>query len=247
MRRPGGRPPCFRGWESHPAIEYACFCLIAWSSCIAGSDYPTWGAISVPVNTAYKRDETAYILNDAEAVGMVAHESLIEVASQAAALSSSVVHKLVVNTGIAAGDDLQVGPGWRDFSQVLSEVQLEMSLPQVSPQADSMLVYTSGTTGNPKGVRVSHLMYVAAGQGFAHWTEASQDDRFFHVSPLLPRQRTVLLNHGRIGQRRDFGGGGPIQRLPVLGPSAEGRSHGGELYWHDDARSGQTAGISAGP
>ena len=143
------------------------------------------GAISVPVNTAYKRDETAYILNDAEAVGMVAHESLIEVASQAAALSSSVVHKLVVNTGIAAGDDLQVGPGWRDFSQVLSEVQLEMSLPQVSPQADSMLVYTSGTTGNPKGVRVSHLMYVAAGQGFAHWTEASQDDRFFTCLPYF--------------------------------------------------------------
>ena len=143
------------------------------------------GAISVPVNTAYKRDETAYILNDAQAVGLVAHESLIGVASQAAALSSSVVHKLVVNTGPAAGDDLQVGSGWRDFSQVLSEVQLEMSLPQVSPQADSMLVYTSGTTGNPKGVRVSHLMYVAAGQGFAHWTEASPGDRFFTCLPYF--------------------------------------------------------------
>ncbi len=150
------------------------------------------GAISVPINTAYKRDETAYILNDAEAVGLVAHESLTDVASQAAALSPSVVHKMLVaeERGLPArlrstGDELPVGPGWRDFGQVLSAAQPATSLPQVSPQADSMLVYTSGTTGNPKGVRVSHLMYVAAGQGFAHWTEAGPDDRFFTCLPYF--------------------------------------------------------------
>jgi crotonobetaine/carnitine-CoA ligase len=44
-------------------------------------------------------------------------------------------------------------------------------------------VYTSGTTGNPKGVMVTHQMYVAAGQGFAHWTQANPDDRFFTCLP----------------------------------------------------------------
>src|SRR5918999_3959252 len=34
----------------------------------------TIGAICVPINTAYKRDETAYILNDAEACALVADE-----------------------------------------------------------------------------------------------------------------------------------------------------------------------------
>ena len=42
------RRRCFRGWESHPATGYACFCLIAWSSCIAGSDYPTWEPSAYP-------------------------------------------------------------------------------------------------------------------------------------------------------------------------------------------------------
>ncbi|GIT13564.1 MAG: hypothetical protein CM1200mP35_03840 [Chloroflexota bacterium] len=42
-----------------------------------------------------------------------------------------------------------------------------------------MLVYTSGTTGNPKGVQVTHLMYVPAGQGFAYWTHATSRTDFF--------------------------------------------------------------------
>ena len=48
-----------------------------------------------------------------------------------------------------------------------------------------MLQYTSGTTGNPKGVQVTHQMYVSAGQGFALWTQATPDDRFFTCLPYF--------------------------------------------------------------
>ena len=45
------------------------------------------GAISVPINTAYKRDEASYILNNAGASALVTHTSLLDVAREAAGLA----------------------------------------------------------------------------------------------------------------------------------------------------------------
>ena len=135
------------------------------------------GAISVPINTAYKRDETAYILNNAEAVGLVTDTEYVEIAGAAAEFAPSVRHRLL------RGTPSVVPAGWLSFEDALAAATPLDTLPDVSPQDVSMLGYTSGTTGNPKGVQVTHQMYVAAGQGFAHWTQATPDDRFFTCLP----------------------------------------------------------------
>ncbi len=142
------------------------------------------GAIGVPVNTAYKRDETAFILNDAGATALVAHHTLLSIAQEAAALAPGVRHKLVVETAPPSTRADQSGVfGWKNFASSMKEADGVKSQPTVSPGDISMLVYTSGTTGEPKGVIVTHQMYVAAGQGFAHWTQATPDDRFFSCLP----------------------------------------------------------------
>ena len=140
------------------------------------------GAIAVPVNTAYKRDEMAYILNNAEVKGLVSDSSLFEVAGAAAGLAPSITVRLLRDGG-ESNSPSRTTQHWTDFGETLSEAVPLESLPEISPLDISMLVYTSGTTGNPKGVQVTHLMYVAAGQGFAHWTQAAPDDRFFTCLP----------------------------------------------------------------
>ncbi|PKB68191.1 MAG: hypothetical protein BZY81_02445 [SAR202 cluster bacterium Io17-Chloro-G4] len=142
------------------------------------------GAIGVPVNTAYKRDEMAFILNDSEAKAMVAHQSLATVAQEAAILAPSVEHKLLVADVDGSAVDEQNISGWTGFSQALDQAAVLASRPEVAPDSVCMLVYTSGTTGNPKGVMVTHKMYVAAGQGFASWTRAKPEDRFFTCLPF---------------------------------------------------------------
>ncbi len=41
------------------------------------------------------------------------------------------------------------------------------------------IVYSSGTTGNPKGVVESHFNYIFAGEGFAHWMGLTAEDRLY--------------------------------------------------------------------
>ena len=135
------------------------------------------GAISVPINTAYRRDETAYILNNAEAVALVTDPTLDEVADAAADLAPSIRHRIIRGDG-------PIPDGWVSFRDGFERAAPLTAFPVVSPDDVSMLVYTSGTTGNPKGVMVTHRMYAAAGQGFAHWTQATSDDRFFTCLPF---------------------------------------------------------------
>ena len=136
------------------------------------------GGITVTINTAYRRDEMAFILNNAEASTLVAHESLIDVATQAADIAPCIQHRLFVGAG-------DVPDGWQAYSDLLAGSPELEELPSVSPTDIAVLQYTSGTTGNPKGVMVTHQMYVSAGQGFARWTQATPDDRFFTCLPYF--------------------------------------------------------------
>ena len=142
------------------------------------------GAVCVPINTAYRRDEIAYILNNAEAKGVVCHHALMEVGQEASLMCPSLDVRLMVG----GEQDDEAHPDWNSFWDLLSNTPPiidYVDLPKVAPSDLSMLVYTSGTTGRPKGVMISHEMYVAAGQGFAVWIHATDHDRFFTCLPYF--------------------------------------------------------------
>lgn len=110
------------------------------------------GAISVPINTAYKGDYLKHQLSDSDATVVIAECDYAErVASIADSLS--VMKHLVVKGETRHPIDIkQQVLGWQDIvSDDLSEPEVE-----VGPGDLAMLIYTGGTTGPSKGCMVPH-------------------------------------------------------------------------------------------
>ena len=109
------------------------------------------GAVLVTVNFRLKADEIHYILADSEAeILFVGAEYAAEAEKAAEALPRP--RRVVVMDGY----DASAYAAWRDrYPDANPGLRIE-------PESAAVQMYTSGTTGNPKGVELSHRAMVAA-------------------------------------------------------------------------------------
>ncbi|MFQ5534328.1 MAG: class I adenylate-forming enzyme family protein [Sphingomonadales bacterium] len=139
------------------------------------------GAIPVPVNIRLAAPEIRYILDDAECK-MLAVEDELWRQAQAAELTPWRNRRLHVSA--------------RDASNTGGEADspnYEALLANASPAPrhdcaeddDAVLLYTGGTTGRSKGVRLSHKNVIANGMQMAVAFEARADDIFLHIPPMF--------------------------------------------------------------
>jgi len=133
------------------------------------------GAVVVPINLLVSRDEMAFILADAGAKGLLHHTAFAE---QAAFLQASLA-------GLAfslAIDDEPAGP-W----QAILDAELPAPAIEFNPAEDlAAILYTSGTTGKPKGAMLTHgnlLANVAGVQQAMQWRPGG--DTILVVLPMF--------------------------------------------------------------
>jgi crotonobetaine/carnitine-CoA ligase len=134
------------------------------------------GAIMVPVNPGFGVDEARYVLHHAEVSGVVTASDTLDVARKACLGLSSMPWFVLLDEG---RQDLPLLENLIDSAP-------NIALPGgISADDTCLIVYTSGTTGFPKGVMHSQRSFVTCGEAFVQRVYLQEDDRVMVVLPLF--------------------------------------------------------------
>ena len=137
--RPGD-PVATLGWNHGPHLE-------------AYFGIPLMGGVLHTLNLRLHPDELAYIVNHAEDRAILVDESLLPLWDQ-------VRPKVTVPICIVVGASKPVADGDLEYESLVAEAPPARDLPDPDERSAAAMCYTTGTTGNPKGVMYSHRSLV---------------------------------------------------------------------------------------
>ncbi len=113
------------------------------------------GGVVVPINILYKDREIEFLLEDSEAVGLVACTEYLSEALEAFRNVETCKHLILVDypgEAPALGDK-----GVVKLDDLIRSGSPEFEIAATGPDDTAAIGYTSGTTGKPKGAELSHF------------------------------------------------------------------------------------------
>jgi acyl-coenzyme A synthetase/AMP-(fatty) acid ligase len=181
------------------------------------------GVVPVPLNYRLAPREWLYIVNDSASRVLMAQSDFVEGVEQ-------IRDELAIERFIALGGD--AGDGWSDRAGWLSDNDMNPNVP-VAANDQLYQMYTSGTTGLPKGAMLSQHAVDNNIHQVSFTLESSSSDRCLVVAPMYHAAAgicvmTMAAQGCTIVVHEEFDPGAVVRALSEDGITLAGRHRNSE-------------------
>ncbi|MGZ4785641.1 MAG: FadD3 family acyl-CoA ligase [Acidimicrobiales bacterium] len=145
------------------------------------------GAAVVPLNTRYKGTEAAYILNASGARMLLTVTDFLDT-DYVELLGDRAEVPGVEEVVVLRGPEREATVGWSTFLDRAASVTPEASAARaaaITPDDLSDILFTSGTTGAPKGAMLGHGASVRAYDAWSTVVGLREGDRYLIINPFF--------------------------------------------------------------
>jgi long-chain acyl-CoA synthetase len=139
------------------------------------------GAATIPVNAMLKGREIDYIVTDCNPRILLVHDSLLEIILPFKERLLQCIEKFVV----IGGTEAEYGDEFIRFGDLITEGVQGTVGSDIGGDDIAMILYTSGTTGSPKGCILSHESLVCSTEFSIKATGHQSSDKVLCCAPMF--------------------------------------------------------------
>jgi fatty-acyl-CoA synthase len=206
------------------------------------------GAVAVPVNTRFRRNDLAYLVEQSGASTLIVSDQVPGIDAPAMVREILALQdkntlpgqafpalRLLISTSDQAERPALAWPQLIEMGQAITSQALDARRQAVAPGDPALILYTSGTTGAPKGAVHSHAMLRTVADGANRLGITSRDVMLlfmplFHSMGLYLAGMMFLVSGARLVLSARFDAGIELERIERERVSV---TFGFDTHFHD--------------